>query len=356
MKTMWELVQDFQIKMPNLVKDMKLSDHHFSPTKPNSYHLESDIWCHTQMCCLMAEHFKASLIVKIAILLHDTGKPMARTVKEEEQRVRFFNHEGLSVFVGLDYLNTLDFLTEKDKVQICQLISFHTYLYQEMRKENYERGVADFFAGEADLFMELISCTRADALGRWAVNENREIWINAEETFEKVLYMINPTIYPRETQGEAIVLVGPPMAGKSTWVQKNATEDHLVLSRDQIIMDMGNGKNYNDSWHDADHDKVNSQFDLLKKEAFKSGKNLIFDLTSMSEKDRRKCLAGIPKRMKRKAIVFLTGYEVLKARNEKRSKEENKFIPKHALENMMGKFSMPMRSEGFDEIEYIFTK
>lgn len=352
---MWELVKDFQLKMPQLVKDMKASDHHYSETHLNPYHIEGDVWTHSQQVNLMAEMFNVNLIVKISALLHDVGKPMSRTVAEDKQRIRFFNHEGLSVFIGLDYMNTLDFLSDEDKVRICQLICFHTYLYQEMRKENYEAGVAQFFAGETELFKDLIALTKVDALGRFSESEERELWTKAEEHFSPVTYKINPFVYPRQTQGEAIILVGPPMSGKSTWV-KNYAKDHLVLCRDQVIMDMAKGKNYNDAYRSVDQDKVNAEFSLLHKEALKSGKNLVFDLTNMSEKDRRKSLAGLPKQMKRKAVVFLAGYEVLKSRNEKRSKEENKHIPQYVLENMMGKFSMPMKSEGFDEIEYVFSK
>jgi hypothetical protein len=53
-------------------------------------------------------------------------------------------------------------------------------------------------------------------------------------------------------------------------------------------------------------------------------------------------------------VVFLTGYNTLLERNEKRTKEEGKHIPHYVLVNMMGKFAVPLRSEGFDEIEYVF--
>lgn len=356
MKT-WELIKDFQLKFPNLVKDLVNNTHAWDEKKLNEWHLESNTWAH--ICCvvLMSEHYRENFSVRCAAILHDIGKFMATTRSEEKMRVRMFGHEGLSLYLGLDYLKTLNFLSDEQKVRICQLICFHTYLYKAMREEGYETEVAQFFAGEQDLFTDLVSLTRADALGRFQENENREIWENAHETFAPVLHKINPVIYPRvsKTEGEAIILVGPPMSGKSTWLKKHAP-NHLVVCRDQVILDLAKTQNYNEAYHIMDEDKVNQEFDLRKKEALKSGKDIVFDLTHMTEKSRRKSMAGIPKNMKRRAVVFLVGYETLKARNEVRAKEENKRIPDYVLQNMMGNLSMPMRSEGFDEISYVFEE
>lgn len=351
---MWELVKDFQLKFPNLVKDLEQNTHHWDRKNLNIFHLEGNTYAHLLMSCLMAETFNASLLVKIATICHDLGKPMSTTRVEDRLRVRMNGHEGQSVFLALDYLNTLE-LSNEDKVRICQLISFHTYLYKEMRTLGYEEKVSRFFSGEVELFKDLLSLTRVDSLGRFAENENRDIWINVEKTFDHVLKRINPFIHPRKTRGEVIILVGPPMSGKSTWV-KNNSKDHLVLSRDQLILDMAKTNNYNEAYKLVDKDKINQTFENQRRLAIKSGKDIILDLTHMSQKSRRKSLAGIPKEMKRTAIVFLVGYETLLKRNTIRSQSENKEIPKHILENMMGQFSMPMKSEGFDEIEYIFEK
>lgn len=351
MKT-WEMVKDFQLKFPNLVSDLENNTHHWDRETLNIFHLEGNTWSHCIGVLLLAETFNSNKLVRLAALGHDLGKPLCTSRAEDKKRIRMFGHEGVSLILALDYLDTLD-LTNEEKIRVCQLICFHTYLYQEMRKPNYELEVAQFFAGEQDLFQDLISLTRADALGRFAENEDRSVWVNAEETFAPVLHKINPVIYPRQTEGVAVVLVGVPMSGKSAWIKKHGG-DSLIVCRDQVIMDMAKGQTYNDAFHSVDQDKVNQQYDLIRKDALKSGRNLIFDLTHTTEKSRRKSLAGLPKQMKRKAVVFLTGYNTLVARNETRAKDENKRIPDYVLKNMMGQLSLPMRSEGFDEIEYVF--
>ena len=353
MKT-WELVKDFQLKMPELVKAMHDSNHHFDEKNLNKFHLEGSVLTHVLMTMLMAETHKVGLVPSLAVLCHDLGKPLSRTVVDEPGKKvsRFFNHDGMGSFLSIDYLNTLPFLSKEEKVRITSLISIHTYLYTVMREEKFESKVIEKFAGELDLFKDLVNLTKCDALGRFAENEDRSIWENADEYFSNVTKQIQPVIPIRETKGEVTILIGVPGSGKSTWVKANG-DLSLILSRDEVIMEMGEGKNYTEAYQSLDAEKVNIEFDKRRREAIKSGRDLIFDMTHMTAKSRRRSLQGLPKSMKRKAVVFLVGYKTLLERNEKRALEEGKNIPHHVLLNMMGNYSVPLRSEGFDEIEFI---
>ena len=76
--TMDELVNWFQIEYTELCTEMKTSDHATSPNEPNPYHLEGTVWAHTMIVCQEARNDHK--IVKIAALLHDIGKPLARDV------------------------------------------------------------------------------------------------------------------------------------------------------------------------------------------------------------------------------------------------------------------------------------
>lgn len=349
-----ELVTKFQLWFPELVKAMKDSDHHYSPQDISGVHIEGDVWTHSQMVNLIAEQRNSNFLVKLACLLHDTGKPMSRSVQDENKRARFFNHEGMSVFMGLNFLNRLD-LTPEQKVRVCQLISLHTVIHKAMRAENFESEISQKFSGNVSLLEDLIEISACDVLGRFMDEEDRPFWNDSATNLEHILYKTNSNIYPRETSGEAIILVGTPLSGKTSWVKNNA-KDHLVLSRDQVILDLGKNKTYDDAFKTVKDENIDREYDKRRKEALASKQNLIFDLTHMTEKSRRRSMNGIAKDMKRKAVVFLVSYNTLMARNKYRSKNEQKSMSYHAMKTMMGNFMMPLISEGFDEIEYIFEK
>ena len=79
-----------------------------------------------------------------------------------------------------------------------------------------------------------------------------------------------------------------------------------------------------------------------------SSKNVIIDRTNLSLKGRRKVLGGFGKEWKKKAVVFLTGFDECWKRNCDR---EGKYINYKVYMQMMKSFSLPSY-EQFDEIEY----
>jgi len=352
-----QLIKDFQEKCPELTSSMMASRHSWTVDVPNPWHHENCVWAHT-CCVLLASVFrKSNFLVQVGAILHDTGKPMAEQRVDDSQKVRFFGHEGISCFMGHKYLSTLG-LSEEDMVLVWQMISYHTYLYQRMKLPTFNQDVADKFRGNIKLLEHLISLNAADALGRFANDiegAGREFWENAENNLAHLIYKTQDSVYPRETKGEAIILVGPPLSGKSTWLKNNAI-GYEIVSRDNVIMDMGKGKTYTEAFRSVDQDKVNQEYDLRRKEVVKAKKDVVFDLTHMTEKSRRKSLDGLSKDMKKTCIVFINSYDTLQLRNDRRAKEEGKYIPNHVLQNMMGSFAFPLISEGFDEIKYVFSK
>ena len=67
-----ELLTFFTSKYPNLVQDMKNSDHG-NEFGLNPFHMEGDIFTHSIMVLKEAEN--AQDIHKYAAILHDIGKP-----------------------------------------------------------------------------------------------------------------------------------------------------------------------------------------------------------------------------------------------------------------------------------------
>lgn len=348
MKT-WELIKDFQLKCPEIVKDLVGNTHHFSESILNPHHLEGNTWAHTCQVLLMAEHLGMPLNVRIAALLHDVAKPYCTTRSEEDKKIRMHGHEGASIFLCLSYLNSLG-LPEVDKVQICKMISYHTYLYQSLKLNDAELKFRNFFANEKKLFQDLVLLTRADSLGRFADSEDRKFWMDSDSVFSPIIAKVKETP-KRATEGEVILLVGPPMSGKSTWARNKGLK---ILSQDDIMMEEHQEMTYNEAYKVRDRDLIMNKFSERKKEFIASGESFIIDKVCMSPKSRRRLLADLPKKMKKRAVVFLVPFEELNKWNEKRAKEEDKYLRDDHLKLMLCSYSMPLYSEGFDEIEYVF--
>jgi len=52
-----------------------------------------------------------------------------------------------------------------------------------------------------------------------------------------------------------IILIGPPLSGKTTWVRENFPNT-LVVSRDEILMDVYGSRNYTEAYRGVDNKEV----------------------------------------------------------------------------------------------------
>lgn len=354
---MTDLITDFQIKMPHWVKAMKLANHHYEKNGEvvsiNPYHREGDCWSHTQMVCLLAELEQASKLVKYATLLHDIGKPLARESKEDKQRVAFIGHEGLSSLMAREYLDQCE-LSDAEKIYIIKLISLHTVVFHMMEGEDWEWKVAEKFVGQADLLRDLLVLGYCDARGRFMEKEFEysltELLAKFEFVFEaiKELEVKSKATYVKEV----VILIGPPNAGKSTYLSKNAGSD-LVICRDDVITSMFPNLTYDEAYRKADSSVVDKKFNDLVQQAVKDKVDRVyFDLTNMAPKSRRRCSGAFGKDYKVKMVVFLTAYETLMKRNKVRA-QTGKSIPDFVMKDMMKRFLFPLADEA-DEIEVIY--
>lgn len=346
---MKDLIKDFQLKMPHWVKAMKQSNHHYEKggevVSMNPYHLESDTYTHSLMVCLLAELVNANKLVKYAALLHDVGKPLSRENKDDRQRVAFIGHEGLSVFQSLDYLNQTD-LTDEEIIHVVKLISLHTVVFHMMEGDNWEFKVAEKFVGQSELLKDLLVLGYCDARGRFMENEFEYTLPELQAKFELVFEAIKELEEKeaRKTSKTIHILVGPPNAGKSTFLKKEAA-NKLVLCRDNVITSLHPKLTYDEAYRKADSKEVDRLFSEQIQEASKNKVDeVFFDLTNMSPKSRRRNYGGFGKEYEIHTVVFLTSFSELMKRNKNRSLE-GKSIPEKVMISMMQKFLFPLADE-----------
>lgn len=150
-----------------------------------------------------------------------------------------------------------------------------------------------------------------------------------------------------------IILVGPPLAGKSTWVKKNL-ENVEVISRDDIIMQISESDNYNESFKTVDQKNVDK---LLREKIEKSNKdklNVVIDMTNVSAKRRKSHLKFFSDEYYKLAVIFefLKESEYIE-RNNKRKLEEKKDISIGIVKQMIENYQVVNKDEGFDKIIYL---
>lgn len=149
-----------------------------------------------------------------------------------------------------------------------------------------------------------------------------------------------------------MTLIGPPMSGKDTWIKQNFNPgDIVMISRDQILLDVYGSDNYDEAFKNVDQKEVDRVLISTIQKASKERKNVIINMTNMTRKRRIHNLDFFGDEYYKVAVIFPildeTEYE---RRNLKRKEEENKWIPPHVLKNMISSYQTVTKEEGFDKI------
>ena len=158
-----------------------------------------------------------------------------------------------------------------------------------------------------------------------------------------------PTVY---------MLIGLPGSGKSTYAEKlDRVEDPIIVSTDKIREELfgdeaiqSNEKYNGNTVFCIAYDRV--------KIAMLEGKSVIFDATNVKRKDRKYFLdllrpenfLALQKtnyKYKFHAVLVATPYEKCLENNLQR----RRVVPEEVIKRMMCNFEVPMKFEGWDEIE-----
>lgn len=147
-----------------------------------------------------------------------------------------------------------------------------------------------------------------------------------------------------------IILVGPPLSGKSTWIRENFP-DTTVICRDEILMDVHGSRNYTEAFNKVNQKEVDRVLNQTLVDANKEKKNVIVDMTHMGSKRRKKNLNYFTNGYYKLAVTFpiLSDEEYIR-RNQKRIDEENKDIPMGVIKSMISSYQSISSEEGFNKV------
>lgn len=147
-----------------------------------------------------------------------------------------------------------------------------------------------------------------------------------------------------------ILTCGLPGCGKSTYSSQKETEGYRVLSSDKIREQYGFANTPEDN---------KKTFELLHKEIRKNleeGKNVIYDATNLSRKNRTGFLSQLQqwkiRDVEKKVVFFAVPLSVCKERNLQR--EVNAVVPDYVYDRFIRQVQLPDVKEGWDEIETVY--
>ena len=147
-----------------------------------------------------------------------------------------------------------------------------------------------------------------------------------------------------------IILIGPPLSGKSTWIRENFPTTE-VISRDEIVMEVYGSRNYTEAFKSVDQKEVDKVLTQRFLDANKEKKNVIVDMTHMASKRRKQNLNYFTDDYYKLGVIFpiLTDEEYEK-RNQKRIEEENKDLPMGIVKSMISSYQPITSDEGFNKV------
>lgn len=151
-----------------------------------------------------------------------------------------------------------------------------------------------------------------------------------------------------------LVLIGPPLSGKTTFIKKNFVEKNIeisIISRDDIVLELAETDDYQEAFNSVNQKEVDVELQRRLRESAESGKNTIIDMTNMTSKRRQHNLQYFGDEFTKVAVIFpILDWEEYQERNLKRQKEENKFIPERVIKSMIASYQPIKEEENFNRV------
>jgi predicted kinase len=153
-------------------------------------------------------------------------------------------------------------------------------------------------------------------------------------------------------KSQLILLVGPPLSGKDTYLRQNEFNDFTIVSRDDILMSLHTNSDYSQAFNEVNQKLVDKILNEKIQNIIDNKLNVIINMTNLSKKTRQRHLSRFPSDVYEKTAIVFPKLDITEYinRNLKRKNEENKFIPFNVIQSMIHNWEEVTYEEGFDKI------
>lgn len=250
-----KLLKETNYNFNRLVKEFKIVEKLKETNQKPKYHREGNVYNHTKLVCSEVLNLREweelnnreRAILYCSALFHDIGKLV--TTREEDGQIVSPKHavKGAKIFRDLAY-REYEF-DSKIREEIAALIRYHGLPLYFIERENIDYHIIK--AAEITNMKLLYLLAKCDLLGRLC--EDREVLIDRVEYFKtyakelecfysakkfkndytRFLYFTKGTLHHEseifdDRKFEVIVMVGLPLAGKDTYIEKNLKNLNMI--------------------------------------------------------------------------------------------------------------------------------
>jgi predicted kinase len=153
------------------------------------------------------------------------------------------------------------------------------------------------------------------------------------------------------TKPFSVVLVGLPLSGKDTLIDRLGLSNIQIISRDAIIENLFPGESYREAYSSVDSKAIDKLFFKQLEESINSKQSVLINATHLRIKRRRKINLRIPPEYVKLAIQLpVPSLEDYEQRNQNRRDQTGKHISRKVFEEMVNLFEPVTEEEGFDQI------
>jgi predicted kinase len=327
-------------------------------TEASPYHRETSVAIHTEMVLdefAKMDDMPNSDIIKLALLFHDTGKPVSKRTKFKEERGNYFSfagHEQQSArifenFYAENYANLFkSWLSPTDAYKVMWLIENH--LPFNLNMEKLKTVLVRFMP---ELEHGFYAHVMADTLGR--ISDDYAIRDKKATEFVELMRIAEPMpkFILKDNAPTLRILIGASGSGKSTYVKDCLTQGYAHYSYDDIRVLLAKSKSavfgntpakiYSEAWNYCD--KHRSEFghfaDVEYIKLIKDYRDIVVDNTNVTKKHRIKFTAEARKRGYRiEAVVFPISEAALLARANLRTDKE---VPDDVVLSQYNRIHLP---------------
>jgi predicted kinase len=298
--------------------------------------------------------------IRWVALLHDIGRVYTQKRVDNSKYISFGDFEGVSCYIAIDILQKAK-VNKSDIEKILKIISHHYIMINHIKhnRPNIDE-LQNIFEYEEDILYDLSLYIRCDLRGR-IIDDSRVHQYNynkIENIYKDFANYNKKEKSVVEKKYTMYILVGPPNAGKSSFVT-SYKKPAIIVSRDRCIEKIGekyNKNSYDEAYAYMKKDEnIKNEVDRLDnsiKEMAKESKtkDIIIDNPNLKSKRRRDWINQKKDTHNIIIILFLTPYDKLITRSKDRSKKDNKTVSQREIINKLKTFNYPLKNEGFDKI------